>query len=84
MNSAVTIRPGTEADRPLLRRLAALDSANVPHSPTLVAELDGQVLAAISQSDGRAVADPFQRTGDLVALLRARRRQLSWSDAGSS
>lgn len=78
MNSTVTIRPGTEADRQRLRRLAALDSANVPRSPTLVAELDGRLLAAISQFDGRAVADPFQRTGDLVALLRARRRQLSW------
>ena len=79
MNSTVTIRPGTDADEPRLRRLAALDDANIPSWPTLVAEEDGQLLAAISQADGRAVADPFRPTSDLVALLRARRRQLAWA-----
>jgi hypothetical protein len=35
-----------------------------------VAEVDGAGWAAISLIDGRAVADPFCRTADLVALLR--------------
>jgi hypothetical protein len=42
----------------------------------LVAEVDGQALAAISLADGAVIADPFHLTGDLVALLRVRAAQL--------
>jgi hypothetical protein len=36
----------------------------------LGAEVDGACWAAISLIDGRAVANPFCRTADVVALLR--------------
>ena len=53
-------------------RVAALDSARVPRSPLLVAEMDGEIRAVLSLDDGSAVADPFHKSLDLVDLLRAR------------
>ena len=43
-----------------------------------MAEVDGRVLAALPLRDGRALADPFRRTADLVALLELRAAQLDW------
>jgi hypothetical protein len=67
----VTIRPATYADAAGLEQLAALDS----HRPlrgwhVLVGELDGRIVAAVSMHDGRAVADPFVPTADIVESLR--------------
>jgi hypothetical protein len=42
----------------------------------LVAEVDGTPVAAISLVDGHVVADPFERTADVVELLRLRAAQL--------
>ncbi|HXD65473.1 MAG TPA: hypothetical protein VNV17_12695 [Solirubrobacteraceae bacterium] len=69
--SQITIRPGDAADQLALRRLAALDSAPVPAQPLLVAELDGELSAALSLHDGTSIADPFRPTAQIVALLRA-------------
>lgn len=52
-------------------RIAALDSTRVPAAPLLVAEVDGQVRAALSLEDGKAIADPFHASRDLLDLLRA-------------
>ena len=41
-----------------------------------MAEVAGELWAAISVDDGHAVADPFRPTGELVALLVERSRQL--------
>ena len=71
-HEAVTLRFGVPADANRLARLAALDSSNSPTQPVLLAEIDGQLLAALSLSDGTAVADPFHPTADLLELLRAR------------
>jgi hypothetical protein len=57
-------------------RLAALDSALPLRGPALVADRDGRLLAALSLDDGRAVADPFERTAEAVELLRLRARQI--------
>jgi hypothetical protein len=65
----ITIRRA-HPEEPGVLRIAALDSASVPVAPLLVAELDGQVRAALSLEDGRAIADPFHPTLDLVELLR--------------
>jgi hypothetical protein len=69
--SQITIRPGYADDRLTLHRLAALDSAAVPAEPLLVAELDGELSAALSLHDGTSIADPFRPTAEIVALLRA-------------
>jgi hypothetical protein len=74
--NTVTIRYATAADDVALDRLAQLDSSTVPAGPHLVAEVDGQLIAAVSARDGRAVADPFTRSGEAVTLLRQRARQL--------
>jgi hypothetical protein len=57
-------------------RLAELDSQRPLTGPALVGEIDGRPAAAISLTDGRVVADPFQPTANLVALLRMRARGL--------
>jgi hypothetical protein len=70
---SVTIRESRPGDAAGVRRLAALDSAPVPRGPLLLAEVDGRLLAALSVSDRRVIADPFAETANLVAMLRAGR-----------
>ena len=48
----------------------------------LVAEVGGELWAAVSLDDMHAVADPFRPTGELVALLVERARQLHRSERG--
>jgi hypothetical protein len=66
----ITIRRA-HPEEPGVLRIAALDSARVPAAPLLVAEVDGQVRAALSVDDGKTIADPFHATRDLLDLLRA-------------
>jgi hypothetical protein len=73
---SVTLRFGFPADETRIARLAELDSSRPPPHPVLLAEVDGQLLAALALSDGSVVANPFHRTADLIDLLRARARQL--------
>jgi hypothetical protein len=73
----VTLRLATESDRRALRRLAALDSAEPLAGTVLVAEVDGQLLAAFSVQGRRAIANPFRATAELVALLSVRADQLA-------
>ena len=69
--TALTIRFATDEDERAVVRLAALDSARVPCGLLVLAELHGELLAALSLTDGGAIADPFRRTAHLVAALRA-------------
>jgi hypothetical protein len=66
----ISIRGAVPSDGPVLTRLAALDSARPPFGPALIAEVDGQPLAALGLRDGRVIADPFARTAELVELLK--------------
>ena len=65
----ITIRRA-HPEEPGVLRIATLDSTRVPAAPLLVAEVNGQVRAAVSIEDGRAIADPFHPTSDLLELLR--------------
>jgi hypothetical protein len=67
---ALVIRPAYPDDAAALARLAHLDSQRPFPGPFLVAERDGRILAALSTSTARTIADPFTPTADLVALLR--------------
>lgn len=70
--SQILIRPGYADDERALTRLAALDSAAAPpRAPLLLAEVDGELAAALSLHDGAVIADPFRPTAQIVALLRA-------------
>ena len=42
----------------------------------IVAEVDGELIAALSVNDGAVIADPFTRTAETVGLLRTRARQV--------
>jgi hypothetical protein len=79
---ALTLRYAVPADAEALDRLAQLDSAHAPHGVVLVAEIGGELWAAISIDDSRAIADPIRPTGELVALLVERARQLRRSQRG--
>jgi hypothetical protein len=79
-HEGVTVRHATAADAPALTRLAALDSASPPRGPALIAEVDSRPLAALPLGSGRAVADPFEPTAELVALLELRAAQLQAGD----
>jgi DNA-binding IclR family transcriptional regulator len=43
------------------------------HEPVVVAEVDGQPVAAVGLRDGEVVADPAFRTSGILALLHLRR-----------
>jgi hypothetical protein len=76
LGPTVVIRAARGSDGPALRRLAALDSAELPGGDLLVAETDHEVVAALSVATGERVADPFRPTADVVDLLAYRARRL--------
>ncbi len=73
---AVTIRYAFPDDDRPLERLATLDSAAAPPGPVLVAEVDGELRAALSLATGETIADPFHPSTALIELLQARAQQL--------
>jgi hypothetical protein len=73
----LTIRVATPGDVRAVERLAALDSAPRFNGRVLLAEADGELVAAISLVDGAVIADPFKPTAEIVRLLRLRRYQIA-------
>ena len=71
----ISIRPATQADRTAIIRLAALDSRPAPLQAALVADLDGEIVAARSLTGPCGIADPFRPTADIRELLELRARQ---------
>ena len=66
---AVEMRRATADDERAVRRLAQLDEMTPPQGDVLLAELDGRLVAALPLEGGRAVADPFTPTQEIVELL---------------
>ena len=79
---AILIREARATDHAALRTLSQRDSARPPAQPLLVAERGGELRAAISLADGAVVADPFERTAELVELLEARAAHLRQARTG--
>lgn len=75
--SPLVIRLATAGDQRALERLAELDSRPTPAGTTVIVELRGSPVAAVSLGDGEQIADPFVPTSDITELLRLRARQLS-------
>jgi hypothetical protein len=73
----ITVRRSVSGDRSELERLAALDSARPPTAPALVAEVDSRMIAALPLGSGRPIADPFELTAAVVALLELRAAQMA-------
>jgi len=72
----VTVRYARRDDAQALAALAALDSSHAPGGDVLVAELDGELWAAVSLHDGHAIANPFRPSGELAFHLLGRAREL--------
>jgi hypothetical protein len=68
----IAIRRASDADRAVLERLAALDSAPMPAGDVLIAEVGDEPQAAIDVATGATVADPFRPTANVVELLALR------------
>jgi hypothetical protein len=66
----LVLRRAAGQDSAAITRLAQLDAAPRPSGPMLVAELDEEIVAAVPVDGGRAIADPFRPTAELVELLR--------------
>jgi len=75
-DTAILIRRASEDDAADLRRLAQLDGASLPDGDLLVAEVDGELRAALRVTDSAYVADPFFPAKELVRLLDIRAKRL--------
>jgi hypothetical protein len=69
-DKTLTIRRADASDTGALVQLAALDSASPPAGDALLAEVGGELWAAVEIDSGAAIADPFRPSGELVDLLR--------------
>ena len=75
--STVVIRMAGSDDERALSRLAQLDGGpRRQRLPVLVAEVDGEILAALPLNRGAALADPFRPTASLLEMLKLRVAQL--------
>ena len=74
----IEIRFAQPADFPALDRLTELDSrpAGALHGDVLLAEVQGDPVAALSLEDDLLVAHPFRHTKPLAQLLTLRAQQL--------
>jgi hypothetical protein len=79
----VSIRLAEARDAAALQKVAERDSSVVPRGSLLVAEVAGEVHAALSLDTGESVADPFRPTAELVELLRVRARQAPGNRRGT-
>jgi len=70
-DETITIRTSRPDDAGELLRLAALDSAEPIRGEALLAEVNGHLRAALPLDGGRAIADPFARSAEVVSLLRS-------------
>jgi hypothetical protein len=66
----ITIRRADARDADSIARLAALDSTRPPSGLVLVAEAEGELVAAISADDGHVAADPFRHSAASAQRLR--------------
>jgi hypothetical protein len=77
----LVIRMARAGDDAVLARLAQLDGHRPPdppleHTRLLVAEVEGEVLAALPLDGNHPLADPFRPTASLVEMLELRATQL--------
>jgi hypothetical protein len=76
--SDLVLRTSASDDERALERLAALDSRQRPTGTFLVAEVEGDLVAAAPLGgDSAPFSDPFRRTTSVVELLSLRVRQLA-------
>ena len=74
---SVVLRLCRVCEEHVLERLARFDGRPTPRGPHVIAEVDGQVVAALPLGPGEPLADPFRPTAHLMPLLELRARQLT-------
>jgi hypothetical protein len=79
--NSVAIRLARPDDSYAIMRVAALDGRKIPAGRVLVAEADGEIIAALSVTDGSKAADPFSWTSDVMALMEMRAEQIAAADS---
>ncbi len=67
----LVLRPARDSDAQALERLAQLDEAKPLTGESVVAEVGGEIHAAVQIGDRVVIADPFRPTAELVDLLDA-------------
>jgi hypothetical protein len=72
----IVIRTAGEKDNTAIERLSQLEGRRLD-GRMLVAELGGQVRAAVAIGSGAVLADPFRHTAQLVELLERSRAHLN-------
>jgi len=77
------LRPSHSGDEAAIARLVELEEAPGLVGDTLVAELDGTIVAALSVHGDQAVADIFRPTAAIVQMLRHWRAELIQAAPGS-
>lgn len=71
LGGPILIRYSGDGDQPALERLAMLDSRPMPAGSFLLAEVDGELVAAVPlDSNDEPLSDPFRPTANLRELLR--------------
>jgi hypothetical protein len=75
--TTITLRLSTRRDEPAIERLGRLSERQIPSGRHLVAEVDGQVWAALPLSGGEPLADPFAPALEVKELLSLRVAQLA-------
>jgi hypothetical protein len=81
----LVIRRADGADWAAVAGLAQLDSAEPLRGDVLIAEVAGELWAALSLQDGHGIADPFRPSAAALDLLRVRARHLAgtWPEHGA-
>ena len=74
--ASITIRLATADDEAAVARLAALYDRPLPEGPLVLAEVDGELQAALTLAGDRELMDPFRPTAALVDLLKLRAEYL--------
>jgi hypothetical protein len=76
----ILIRYSRDDDHVALERLAALDSRTLPKGPFLLAEVDGELVAAAPLDlDAEPLSDPFLPIANLREMLKLRARHIRQS-----
>jgi hypothetical protein len=77
---SITIRRATTEDRHAIQHVADRDTRRAPASDVLIAEVDGEVVAAKPLDGGEPVADPFRASAEVVRMLEIRAEHMRGAD----
>ena len=73
--AVISIRLAGHEEEAAIERLAQLAERPVPTGRALVAEVDGELWAALPLSTGRLIVDPFRPSSEVQQLLALRASQ---------